>query len=38
VGGVDDELAGIDQQAMSADRDALLIELLVAKARAENLP
>lgn len=38
VAGVDEELAGIDQAAMAADRDRLLVELLVAKARAHHLP
>jgi 3-hydroxyacyl-CoA dehydrogenase len=38
VAGVDAELAGIDQAAMAADRDRLLVELLVAKAHADNLP
>lgn len=38
VAGVDDELDGIDQQAMSADRDALLLTLLAAKTNAQNLP
>ena len=38
VAGVDDELAGIDQTAMVAERDRLLVDLLAAKARAENLP
>ncbi|RYY45898.1 MAG: hypothetical protein EON53_09875 [Actinomycetales bacterium] len=36
--GVDDELAGVDQAAMAADRDALLIALLSAKAAARHLP
>ncbi|WP_375001084.1 3-hydroxyacyl-CoA dehydrogenase NAD-binding domain-containing protein [Aeromicrobium sp. CTD01-1L150] len=38
VSGVDAELAGIDQHAMSADRDALLVHLLAAKSRAQHLP
>lgn len=38
VAGVDAELAHVDQVAMAADRDRLLVELLAAKARAENLP
>lgn len=38
VAGVDAELEHVDQAAMAADRDRLLVELLVAKARAENLP
>lgn len=36
--GVDDELEGVDQAAMAADRDALLIALLAAKAAAHHLP
>jgi carnitine 3-dehydrogenase len=38
VEGVDDELAGVDRDAMVRERDALLIDLLAAKAAAENLP
>jgi 3-hydroxyacyl-CoA dehydrogenase len=38
VGGVDAELAGIDQQAMVDERDALLEQLILAKARASHLP
>jgi hypothetical protein len=38
VSGVEDELASVDQAAMVAERDALLIELLAAKAAAEHLP
>jgi carnitine 3-dehydrogenase len=38
VAGVDAELAGIDQQALVAERDALLIELLNRKAESEVLP
>jgi carnitine 3-dehydrogenase len=38
VAGVEDELASVDQDAMVAERDTLLIDLLAAKARAEHLP
>jgi|tagenome__1003787_1003787.scaffolds.fasta_scaffold20958342_3 carnitine 3-dehydrogenase len=38
VSGVEDELASVDQDAMVAERDALLIDLLAAKAAAEHLP
>lgn len=38
VAGVDDELAGIDQTALAARRDQLLIDLLAAKAAAPELP
>ena len=38
VAGVDEELARVDQDAMVAERDALLIDLLAAKAAAEHLP
>jgi carnitine 3-dehydrogenase len=38
VSGVDEELASVDQDAMVAERDRLLIDLLAAKAAAEHLP
>jgi 3-hydroxyacyl-CoA dehydrogenase len=38
VAGVDAELAGIDQAALVADRDAVLHQLLAAKAARPNLP
>lgn len=38
VEGVDEALAGIDKQAMVADRDRLLESLVVAKAEAQHLP
>jgi carnitine 3-dehydrogenase len=38
VSGVEDELASVDQDAMVAERDALLIDLLAAKAAARHLP
>ncbi len=38
VDGVDDELAGIDQDAMVAERDALLVQLLEHKRRTNALP
>ncbi|SEK56198.1 3-hydroxyacyl-CoA dehydrogenase NAD-binding domain-containing protein [Nonomuraea pusilla] len=38
VGGVNAELDGIDQDAMVADRDALLVGLLEAKSRHHALP
>lgn len=38
VAGVDDELADIDEAALVADRDRLLVDLLAAKADAEALP
>ncbi|GAA4079166.1 3-hydroxyacyl-CoA dehydrogenase NAD-binding domain-containing protein [Nocardioides kongjuensis] len=38
VRGVDDELAGIDQQAMAAARDELLVDLLARKRDATALP
>jgi carnitine 3-dehydrogenase len=38
VAGVDEELADVDQAAMVAERDRLLIDLLAAKAKAEHLP
>ena len=38
VAGVDEELAGIDQTELTAERDALLIGLLTAKSRAKGLP
>ena len=38
VDGVDAELADVDQAAMAADRDRLLVMLLAAKADAQNLP
>jgi 3-hydroxyacyl-CoA dehydrogenase len=38
VSGVDEELSGVDTAAMLAERDALLTELLAAKARATDLP
>jgi carnitine 3-dehydrogenase len=38
VAGVDQELAGIDQGALTAERDALLVGLLTAKANAQVLP
>ncbi|WP_243060072.1 3-hydroxyacyl-CoA dehydrogenase NAD-binding domain-containing protein [Nocardioides sp. SR21] len=38
VRGVDDELAGVDQAAMAAARDELLVGLLTAKAQHTDLP
>jgi len=38
VAGVDDELDGIDQREMGDERDQLLEELVVAKARMRHLP
>jgi 3-hydroxyacyl-CoA dehydrogenase len=38
VRGVDDELAGIDQQAMAAARDELLVDLLARKRATPALP
>ena len=38
VAGVAAELAGVDEAAMVAERDALLIDLLAAKAAARHLP
>jgi len=38
VAGVDDELDGIDQRAMGDERDQLLEQLVVAKARTHHLP
>lgn len=38
VAGVDDELVGIDQAALAARRDQLLVDLLAAKAAAPELP
>jgi carnitine 3-dehydrogenase len=38
VDGVEEELADTDVEAMVAERDALLIDLLAAKAAAEHLP
>lgn len=38
VSGVDDELAGIDQQAMAAARDELLVDLLTRKRATPALP
>lgn len=38
VSGVDDELAGIDQTQMIAERDELLVELLTRKAQRTALP
>ena len=38
VAGVEEELESVDQEAMVAERDALLIDLLAAKAAAEHLP
>ena len=38
VAGVDEELAGIDQTELTAERDALLVGLLTAKSRAKGLP
>jgi len=38
VAGVDGELDGIDQRAMADERDQLLEQLVVAKARAQHLP
>jgi carnitine 3-dehydrogenase len=38
VAGVEEELESVDQAAMVAERDALLIDLLAAKAQAEHLP
>ena len=38
VAGMDDELGGIDQQAMLDERDRLLEQLVVAKAAARHLP
>jgi len=38
VAGVQEELAGIDVAAMVAERDAILIDLLAAKAAATHLP
>ena len=38
VAGVDDELDGIDQRAMADERDQLLEQLVVAKARTNHLP
>ena len=38
VAGVDGELDGIDQRAMADERDRLLEQLVVAKARAQHLP
>ena len=38
VAGVDGELDGIDQRAMADERDRLLEQLVVAKARAHHLP
>jgi len=38
VRGVDEELKQVDQDALVRQRDALLVELLVAKSRADALP
>jgi carnitine 3-dehydrogenase len=38
IAGVDAELASIDQRQMVDERDALLEQLLIAKAKAANLP
>lgn len=38
VEGVERELAGVDRAAMLAERDRLLVGLVAAKARTENLP
>lgn len=38
VAGVDSELEGIDQAALQATRDRLLVDLLMAKASARELP
>ncbi|MET0663102.1 MAG: 3-hydroxyacyl-CoA dehydrogenase NAD-binding domain-containing protein [Ilumatobacteraceae bacterium] len=38
VAGVDEELDGIDQRGMGDERDQLLEELVVAKARSRHLP
>jgi 3-hydroxyacyl-CoA dehydrogenase len=38
VSGVDEELAGIDMARLAAERDALLVDLLAAKANARVLP
>jgi 3-hydroxyacyl-CoA dehydrogenase len=38
VAGVDEELAGVDTAAMVAQRDAILTQLLAAKASAPDLP
>lgn len=38
VAGVDDELDGIDQRGMGDERDQLLEQLVVAKARTHHLP
>jgi hypothetical protein len=38
VDGVQDELAGVDTAAMVAQRDAILTQLLTAKADAPDLP
>jgi 3-hydroxyacyl-CoA dehydrogenase len=38
VAGVEDELSEVDQEAMLAERDRLLVGLVSAKARAGNLP
>ena len=38
VTGMDEELDGIDQAGMMADRDRLLEQLLSAKAAAQHLP
>jgi 3-hydroxyacyl-CoA dehydrogenase len=38
VSGVDDELSGIDQEALARARDDLLVDLLAAKSRQSDLP
>ena len=38
VDGVDNELAGTDQEALVAERDAMLIDLVAAKRAARHLP
>ncbi len=38
VAGVDEELAGIDQAELTAERDGLLVGLLTAKSRSDVLP
>jgi carnitine 3-dehydrogenase len=38
VDGVDEELAGLDQEALVASRDRLLLQLLAAKSAAPELP
>ena len=38
VEGVDDELAGVDREALVAERDAMLIDLVAAKRAARHVP